>query len=67
MKPTPMRLCDDHYAAEYLGVSTRFLQYDRTHRRTIPYVKINSFVRYDLDDLENFITSVKQGGAYNAD
>jgi len=40
----------------------RFLQHDRTHNRTIPYIKINRLVRYDMSDLQELIKRLKKEG-----
>jgi len=48
--------------SNYLHVTERFLQHDRTHKRTIPFLKINNLVRYDKKDLDAFIESAKIGG-----
>ena len=48
-------------AAEYLGISRRYL-HDLTHQGRIPYSKIGTrcFV-YDIADLDDFIASCKIG------
>lgn len=48
--------------ARFLNVTTRFLQYDRLNKRSIPFIKINNLVRYDKSDLEAFIEKSKIGG-----
>ena len=55
-------LLDDEGGAEYLGVTTRYLQHDRSTRRKIPFIKIGHLVRYDPNDLDAFIASAKVGG-----
>lgn len=57
-----IRLCDQNEAAIYIGVEPRYLQHDRSTTRTIPFVKINRLVRYDLNDLDKLIESKKIGG-----
>lgn len=45
-------------AAQYLGVSTAFLNRDRWAGATVPFVKIGSrAVRYRESDLDEFIES----------
>ena len=56
------RLLTTKDAANILQVTPRFLQHDRTHKRTIPYIKINKLVRYDKSDLQEFIERSKKGG-----
>jgi len=48
--------------AKRFQLTERFLQHDRTHNRTIPYIKINRLVRYDKRDLQEFIERSKKGG-----
>jgi len=48
--------------ANFLQVTPRFLQHDRTHKRSIPFIKINQLVRYDRSDLNAFIERSKIGG-----
>ena len=43
-------------------VSERFLQHDRLNKRTIPFLKLNNLVRYDLKDIER-IEAEKIGGS----
>ena len=45
-------------AAEYLGVSTAFLERDRWAGARIPFVRIGKrAVRYRLEDLDTYIAS----------
>lgn len=50
-------------AAKYIGVSLDLLQKWRTLGIGIPYIKLgessSSLVRYDLDDLNNYLASLK--------
>ena len=41
-------------AAEYLNVSVRFMR-RRVAQREIPYLKLGGLVRFELDDLDEFI------------
>lgn len=50
-------------AAEYLGISRRYL-HDLTHQGRIPYHKIGTRCHcYDIADLDAFLASCKIGGA----
>lgn len=58
-------LMDQRRAADYLGVSTKFLERDRWVGATIPYVKIGRAVRYRAADLAayveaNFVSATDQ-------
>ena len=50
-------------AAKYIGVSLDLLQKWRTLGIGIPYIKLgessSSLVRYDIDDLNNYLASLK--------
>ena len=49
-------LLNTRQAANYLGVSTAFLERDRWAGARIPFVKLGTrSVRYRLSDLESFI------------
>jgi len=48
--------------AKEFQLTERFLQHDRTHKRSIPFIKINRLVRYDRSDLNAFIERSKIGG-----
>lgn len=41
--------------------SERFLQHDRLNKQTIPFLKLNNLVRYDLADIER-VEAKKIGG-----
>ena len=49
------RLVDERYAARYLGIATRTLQWWRLIGKGPPYHKIGRLVRYDLAALDSFI------------
>ncbi len=45
-------------AAEYLGMSSAFLERDRCYLALIPFVKVGSrAVRYRISDLDNYLDS----------
>lgn len=54
-------------AAEYLGVSARWLAMDRFNASqagtppTVPFVKMSRNVRYRISDLEDYITKCTMG------
>lgn len=48
-------LMDQRRAADYLGVSTKWLERDRWIGATIPYVKIGRAVRYRASDLGAYV------------
>ena len=47
--------------AERWNLSERFLQHDRLNKQTIPFLKLNNLVRYDIKDIER-IEAKKIGG-----
>lgn len=50
-------LIDEHAAAEMLGLSVKTLQRWRWAGRELPYVKLGNAVRYDVADLETYIST----------
>ncbi|OQX03566.1 MAG: hypothetical protein BWK73_39130 [Thiothrix lacustris] len=50
-------------AAQYLNVSERQLQLDRTTKRLIPYIKVGRLVRYSKADLDAYIQSQRVGAS----
>ncbi|MCA1775205.1 MAG: helix-turn-helix domain-containing protein [Loktanella sp.] len=59
-------LMNQRAAADYLGVSTKWLERDRWVGASIPYVKIGRSVRYRADDLAAYVEAnsfAAQGGA----
>ena len=62
---TIARLLSVADAAKYLCVSERTL-WSLTNENKLAAVRIGRAVRYDLQDLENFITKAKTGGLENA-
>lgn len=61
-KQQPIELLTPEVAADELNVSTRFLQLDRSTKRSIPFIKIGRFVRYRRDDLIQYLNSNVIGG-----
>lgn len=52
------RLLTTKQAAEYLGVSSAFLNRDRCETARIPFIRLGArAIRYRPEDLEAFITS----------
>ncbi len=54
-------LVDSHAAAELLSISERTLWTLSAPRGDLPVVRLGRAVRYDLDDLREFIGRQKQG------
>jgi excisionase family DNA binding protein len=50
------RLLKPEEAAERLNVSLRFIR-RLCHERRLPYTKVGKFVRFDADELEEWITA----------
>jgi excisionase family DNA binding protein len=56
LTPRPRRWANEKQAAEYLGSSTNFLAKDRiTRLLAIPFYRMGRHIRYDLDELDEFI------------
>jgi excisionase family DNA binding protein len=49
---------DSRQAAEYLGITERWLRRARAERR-VPFVKMGKFVRYRPDDLDEWLDRQK--------
>ncbi len=56
------RIGTEHEAAAYLGLSVHTLRKDRTGARRIPFYRIGSAIRYDLDRLDAALTNFECGG-----
>ena len=55
------QLLNTQQAAEFLGVSTAFLERDRWAGARVPYIKVGSrAVRYQLNDLELYVQSCRR-------
>jgi predicted DNA-binding transcriptional regulator AlpA len=55
------QLLNTQQAAEFLGVSTAFLERDRWAGARVPYIKVGSrAVRYQLNDLEQYVQSCRR-------
>lgn len=50
-------------AAKRLGISSRWLQQDRTGKRLLAHIKIGHFVRYRGADMLEFLDANRVGGA----
>ena len=55
------RLVDENAAAAYIGRSRKALQKDRLLSTGLPYFKIGASVRYDLNEVETFLTQCARG------
>lgn len=51
-------LMDTRGAAEYIGVTERFIR-RLVEERRIPYFKIGKFVRFSASDLDDFLVSAR--------
>lgn len=60
--PSTFRQRDEHFAADYLGVSVATMRRWRLFGAGPRYRKIGGSVRYDINDLENFLNSCPSGG-----
>lgn len=54
-------LVDEHKCAEWLGLSVATLRKDRREARRIPFYKIGSAVRYDLDRVREALAALEVG------
>ena len=52
---TMPRLMKQGEVADYLGVSTQFLERDRWQGATIPFIKIGRGVRYRAEDVSQYV------------
>jgi hypothetical protein len=60
-EPAPIAV-DEHVAAKALGLSVFFLRKDRQTNRRIPFYKIGSACRYNLDRCREALAAMEQGG-----
>jgi len=58
-QPIQKRHCDEHAAAEYLGLSVNTLRDWRTHRTGPVFARFGRSVRYPLDELERFAEAAR--------
>lgn len=65
IQPASPQLLNDADASRWLGIGTRKLWSLKASGR-IPFVKIGRSVRYDVDDLREFVAAAKTGGADHA-
>ena len=49
-------------AAKRLGITTRWLQYDRSHKRTLPFTRLGNQVLYKGADLLATLDRNRVGG-----
>ena len=59
MREFAIHLLDVNGAAEYLGVTPRYVRLLRS-RREIPIIKIGALVRFDPADLDAFVAANKE-------
>lgn len=58
----PRRIVDEHRAAEYLGFSVHTLRKDRREAMRVPFYRIGSAIRYDLDRIDAALDPLEVGG-----
>lgn len=58
------RYITEKEAAVRTGISVSKLQKDRHYRRGLPYVKIGKTIRYDIDDVDQFMEQHKIAPEY---
>lgn len=51
-------LIDISAAADYLGVSERFMR-RLVEERRIPYFKVGKFIRFSVEDLDDFLVAAR--------
>jgi len=64
--PLTRRLLTTTEAAEFLACGKNTLEQDRLRGSRIPYVQMGRSVRYDLTDLEAFLSANKRRSTSNA-
>jgi hypothetical protein len=57
------RIVDEHGAAEWLDLSVHTLRKDRREEMRIPFYRIGSAIRYDLDRVQAALASLEVGGS----
>lgn len=58
-QPVPNRLVNEKYVAEMTGIPVRSLQQQRFLGRGMPYIKLGKAVRYDLQDVMEYLEACK--------
>ncbi|MCF8203658.1 MAG: helix-turn-helix domain-containing protein [Methylotenera sp.] len=53
----------EHEMAEALGLSVHTLRKDRQRQRRIPFFKLGSAVRYNVDRVREALAKFEEGGA----
>ncbi len=53
---------DERACAAALGMSVAWLRKDRQTKRLLPFAKLGSAVRYDLDRCRQALMALEQGG-----
>ena len=57
------RIVDEHGAADWLGLSVHTLRKDRREEMRIPFYRIGSAIRYDLDRVQAALAPLEVGGS----
>lgn len=58
----PRLVLDEHQMAEALGLSVHTLRKDRGTARRIPFYKIGSAIRYDVNRVREALAMLEEGG-----
>ncbi|MBX3601018.1 MAG: hypothetical protein KF863_10360 [Rubrivivax sp.] len=63
----PRRIVDAQGLADYLGLSIHTVRRDRHGARRFPYIKLGpELYRYDLDRIDEVLTTCEVGGSGSA-
>ena len=58
---TPV-LVNEHACAEAIGMSVFFLRKDRRTKRCVPFVRLGTSVRYNLERVREALAAQEEGG-----
>ena len=59
---TARRIVNETVAADHCGLSVHTLRKDRLETQRIPFLRIGSAIRYDLDKVDAMLDSLVVGG-----
>lgn len=57
------RIVDEHKAAAYVGFSVHTLRKDRREAMRLPFFRIGTAIRYDLDRIDAALEPLEVGGS----
>ena len=60
--PTPIVAVDEHAVAAAIGMSVHWVRKDRSTKRLLPFVKLGTSVRYDLQRCHAAFAAMECGG-----